>query len=213
MKKTFSLFIVLLVTTQLFAQAKGANIVYPLKGDAKGNLNVSGSSIAFDITGICQPPTAGYAIWCNGPTGSSISIDGAAYITIGTGAQGPPGPQGNQGNPGATGATGVAGIAGATGPQGIAGPAGAQGPQGIIGPPGPKGLIGATGAPGTQGPVGLTGPAGTIGATGATGSQGLPGAQGPPGIMPPTFACTFDLAMVKVVSNDITGGMTCTNAH
>jgi hypothetical protein len=82
-----------------------------------------------------------------------VSVNGAAYVQIASGATGPAGPAG---------ATGPAGVTGPTGP------AGATGPAGPIGPAGPAGATGATGPAGPAGGVasvnGKTGVV-TLGAT------------------------------------------------
>jgi hypothetical protein len=62
------------------------------------------------------------------------------------------------------------------GPQGPQGEQGPTGPQGAQGPAGPTG---ATGETGPQGPIGLTGPQGPTGPQGETGAIGPQGPAGP----------------------------------
>ena len=103
----------------------------------------AGSSVAFDTTTVCQAPTVGFSIFCVGPTGVQLSLNGGVFAALGAtgpaGPQGPAGPIGPTGATGPTGAQGTQGASGAVGATGPAGVAGAQGVQGLIGPQGPAG--------------------------------------------------------------------------
>ena len=129
--------------------------------------------------------------------GKSWQWNGAMWVAINAGVQGPQGIQGTQGTQGLQGAQGtqgqqgIQGVQGTQGTQGLQGTQGTQGLQGIQGIQGIQGTLGAQGSVGAQGTQGIQGIQGiqgrqgiqgTLGTQGAIGAQGATGTQGTQGI-------------------------------
>lgn len=196
-----SLFLVLIVTTPLFAQNNNVGIgtttpnstaILDVTSTTKGVLvprltTVQRTAISQPAQGLLVYDTDLECFYYyNTATNAWVSLCQAGPA----GATGAPGPSGANGATGPSGADGVTGPAGANGVPGASGANGSNGSTGATGPTGPigpggAGSLGPTGVTGPQGATGATGPSGVAGVAGITGAVGATGIQGPTGATAP----------------------------